>query len=1102
MNIFNFPIKRPITITMGMIMVLILGLLSLDRMPLDLMPEIEFPNMVVFIRYEGAGPEEVEERVAKPLEGAIKTTADIKKVSVVAQEELCFINAEFNWGTDLDAASADLREKIAMVRDVLPADIDEPVVLKINLQEFPVMFMHVDDPTGRRNLADLADIAKDQITPRLERLPGVASAMTLGGLIREIQVNLDKNKMLQYSLGFSDVVNAVRYKNLDMTTGHVDHSSYRFRIRGESEFESIEEIENLIVGWGVSQTDMEQMQMRRLMPMQDPLSGTGAISPIRLKDVAEVVDSYKEKRGLFRIVHHQRGASEGVGLAVMKETDANMVEVAETVRDSMDEIRAALPEGVEFEVSFDLSEIITDSINALGNSAVEGAILAALVIFVFLWAIRPSLIVITAIPLSLLAAFIAMYFSDYTLNIMTLGGMVIAVGKLVDDSIVVLENIYRHIDKGEDPLAAAENGFREVAVAVISATLVAVIIFLPVAFTEGLSAQLFKTFAGTVFFALMASLLVAFTVVPMLSSRLLKKEEFINGTAPRPAPGRSGARMLFSAAWRPVSKLLRTLKAGHRKTWIGIESGYRLLIAWSVDNWGKVLSLAAMVSLLTVVMIAWMVGKGLYEFMPKLVGNMYRGFIELPSGVLVNETDKVMMEIVNRMKEEVPDYNSMFMIVGESGDPARAAFTGGEQPMNQAEVNIRLFKKTERDKRGLEQTPESKLRAMWDDFAKKHPNVEVAFQQAGSMEFTTEKPIIIKIYGDDRNMLRDISDRLAERVAKVPGTRDVTTTVEQGVPEYSYRFNREKLDSYYIPTGLALTEVRTALSGTLASLYREAGKEYDITVRLKEDQRDEFEEIRDVPVYSPMGFHVPLKDVAAFVFDEGPLKIERENSKRLVKVEANKTERALGEISNDIREIIADTGLPEGYSIEFGGEVEDLRDSFIDLGIMFVAAIILVYLILASLYESLIHPVTIMIAVPLAFTGAVGGLYLTGTAFGVTAFIGIIMLVGIVATNSIVLMDFIIEYHRRGMERRQAIIEAGVTRLRPILMTALTTLFGVLPIALGRAEGMELQQPLGIVMVGGLVTSTLLTLVIIPVMYQIFDDFAIDMKKLLGRKKD
>ncbi len=1083
MNLFNFPIKRPVTVLMGMLMVLTVGYVSWTKMPLDLMPEISFPNLMVMVVYDGAGPEEIEERLAKPLEAAIKTTANIKNVKVAAQQDMALINAEFNWGTDLDSAAADLREKISMVRDVLPDDIEEPIVLQIDLQEMPVIFLHIDDPSGRRNLADLNDIASDQVTPMLERLPGVASATSMGGLTREIQVNLDQDKLIRYGLGQSDVVNAIRYRNMDKTVGDLDSAGVNFRIIGESQFKSIEEIGNIVAGNGMTGAERQQgalvttLTSAALIP-PDPLAGTGARSPIRLSDVAEIRDDFKEKAGMVRIILFGEEPSEGVGIAVMKETDANMVEVADTVKKALDGINETLPAGVKVAVSFDLSSIITDTLNALGRSAVEGAVLAALVIFVFLWGWRPSFVVFLSIPLSILVAFVAMFLMDYTLNLMTLGGMVIAIGKLVDDSIVVLENIDRHLDMGKSPFQAAEDGMREVATAVLSATLVAVIIFLPVAFTEGLSAQLFSSFAATIFFALMGSLLVAFTVVPMLSSRLLRKDD--------------EAELKAMKGPRGVSRrFFYRLKHGHDRVWNGISSVYRVVLTAAVDQWYMTLVLAALLMALTAAMAVRIER----EFIPRLVGGIYETSVKLPRGAVLEETDRIMTRVQERFME-LPDYHHFFMILGQSGDRQRAAFTGGEQGSNQATFMTMMNKEAEG-----RTTSDEKLREMWDRFAAEHPAVEVNFRQAGSIDFSSQKPIQIKVFGDDFEVLRGISDRIAENIKDVAAIRDVTTTLQEGVPEYRFTFDEDKLSAYGMPSALALTEAAAAVGGEMAHLYREAGKEYDITVRLRENQRDSFEAIKNVELLSPIGFHFPLRDVAEFEFGAGPNKIERENSKRIVRVEANKTDdRKLSEIVADIAPVLDGIKTPEGYSIEFGGEEEDRQEAFADLGLMFVAAILLVYMILASLYESVIHPVTIMVAVPLAFTGAVAGLFIFDVAFGVTAFIGLIMLVGIVATNSIVLMDFIIEYDREGMDRRTAIIEAGTARLRPILMTAMTTMFGVLPIAIGAAEGMELMQPMGIVMVGGLISSTLLTLVVIPVFYRIFDDFAIDMKNIFRGK--
>ena len=1057
MNLFNFPVKRPVTVVMGMLIAVLVGGIALWKTPLDLMPDIAFPNLMTIIRYEGAGPEEIERTVARPLEGVIKTVANIKNVNSNSSEGTCVINAEFNWGANLDTASTDLREKIGMVKKYLPEGAEDPIIMRINMKEMPVMFLNIRGEG--RHISELGKIGEDQVAPLLERLPGVASVSVLGGRRREIQVNLDKDKLIAYNLGINDVIAAVRYQNLELTAGHFEQSGMRFRVKAQGEFNNLEDLENLVVGNGMTPAQRQQQQLQALSGMPQPLAGQGAISPIRLRDIGEVQDGFQEFLGAVRIID-QTGPHSGVGLGVMKETDANMVTVARAIKAKIPEIQKALPQGVELHISFDISEIIEDSIAALRSSAVEGAIYAVIVLLVFLWQIRPTLIVALSIPLSLLLAVVCMYFVGYTLNIMTLGAMVIAVGKLVDDSIVVMENIYRHIDLGEHPHQAAEKGFQEVSVAVTAATLVAVIIFLPVAFTEGLSSQLFGPFAATIFFALMASLLISFTVVPMLASRVLK-------------PHGKGSK--------------RSLHVFER-----VQNAYASLLAWTLDNKGKVLTLATLILVLTAMMASALPT----EFIPRFIGGIYEVKMDLPVGSNLDQTRKLVDRAEQKMSR-FKDVERIFMILGKSGDPKREAFFGGEQGTHQSTMMIKFPKKIEG-----RVTTDPELRAAWDELIRETPGAKISFREAGSMQFQATKPIAIKIFGDDFQMLGKISDQIAGAIKGIEGVKDVTTTLEEGTPELRYELDRTRLSNYGMVAGQAAMALQAAVDGQVASLYREFGEEHDIRVRLKEADRNSLVEISDVPLASPLGFTVPLRDVSRPRLGQGPAQIKRENSKRVVSVEANKTDRPLGSIIADIEKALVGIVIPEGYFVDFGGERKDQMEAFQDLAIMFALGVLLVYMVLASLYESLIHPFTIMVPAALfSFTGAVIGLYLTHTGFGVTAFIGLIMLIGIVATNSIIFVDFLLEFHRQGMERRQAIIEAGRTRLRPILMTALTTLFGVLPIALGRAEGMEMQQPLGIVVVGGLCSSTILTLIIIPSVYEVMDDLALDLKNLFRRKK-
>ena len=1057
MNLFAFPVKRPVTIVMSMLIVAIIGGISFWRMKLELIPRITFPNVMVIYTYEGAGPEEIEKTVARTVESTIKTVADMKKVTSTASEGVLIINCEFNWGTDLAAASVDLREKIDLVRKYLPADVSDPIIMRIDVTQMPVVFISVD--AEDRDQAELGDIADDIVAPMLERLPGVASVMVLGKRDREIHVDVDREKLNAYGLGLDTITNMIRYENLDMSAGNMEIGNSRYRIRAKGEFENLEQMQNLLVGFGINQVQMQSNKLMALTGMANPLAGKGAINPIRLKDVATVVEGLSDLNGRALRLTPQ-GEHSGVGLAIMKESDANLVEVARTVRASLPKIQKDLPKGVTLNINFDFSDFITDSINALKRAAVEGAVFAVIILFIFLWELVPTLIIGVSIPLSLLFAFVCMYFSGFSLNIMTMGGLVIALGKMVDDSIVVLENIYRHIQLGDEPKQAAEIGTREVAVADIAATIVAIVIFLPIAFITGLSAQLFRAFAATVAFSLVGSLFAAFTAIPMLSSQLLRKHV--------PKPGKKV-----------------------RHPFLVIQNGYTALLGWALDNRGKVMLIAGLVLVLTGLMVAQVPT----EFMPNMVGGMYMGKVKLPLGTPYEQTNRIMGNVMHKVRDRIKgDYDAFFAMIGEMGKPEQSAARSGQsQGTNEAQFFIKMKKFAAGRK-----ISDQQLRDLFDQIGKENPAADVSFRPAGSVTQSTTKPIVVKIFGDDLDALKQLSGLVAERMKKVDGCRNVTTSLEQGSPEQLFRFDRAKMFNYGVVSAQAEMALRTAVYGQLASRYRSAGKEYDIIVRLKPDQRQDLKDLGNIPITSPMGFIFPLKEVGNFNYNEGPATIVRENSKRVATIEADQGDRKLGLITEDITKIMNTTPLPEGYLWEFGGDIQQQAEAFSDLGIMFILSLLLVYMVLAALYESMVHPFTILAAVPFAFTGAIIGLFITGVALGVTAFIGLIMLVGIVANNSILLIDFVLTYHRQGMPRRQAVIEAGKVRLRPILMTALATLIAVVPIALG-AEGMEIQQPLGIVVIGGLFSSTFLTLLIVPVLYTIFDDVTEDVKMLVKK---
>ncbi|MEW6686668.1 MAG: efflux RND transporter permease subunit [Candidatus Edwardsbacteria bacterium] len=1025
MRLAEFPVKRPVTVVMMMLIIVVLGGLSLSRLTVDLMPQMKFPNISVVTTYSGVAPEEIEKSLTRPLESAIRTVPGIKNVKSTSQEGSALITAEFAWGTDLDEISAAIRDRIGMIRKFLPEGIDEPLVLKMDISQIPVVFLSL---RGERELSELQKLADDNIAPRLERVNGVASVSSLGGRTREIQVRVAKSGLLAYGLSLDQIVNRIRFENLNVSAGTLKETQEQFLLRGLGEFKTLTELENLVVG---------------------AKSGT----PIYLKDIAQITDAFADETGISRTNKKQ-----GVSLIVQKETDANTVQVADRVKKLLSQINRELPSGVELVTVFDLSEMIGNSINALKRSALEGGILAFVIIFLFLLRFRPTFVVSLSIPLSILVAFVCMYFSKMTLNIMTLGGLVLALGRLVDDSIVVMENIFRHLRLEKGAKEAAVEGTSEVATAVMSSTLVTVVVFLPIVFATGVAGQLFKAFGACVFYSLMASLLVAFTVVPMLSSKFYR---FGKGV------GEEKEKGIYHA----------------------VREFYGKVLAWALSNKGKVISVAGIIFVITGVLFS-LIGK---EFLPQMTSGMYQIQVELPMGSSLNATEKLVGRIENRAMQ-FPDLDKVTSIVGTSKMQERhAAMSGTMQGSNTAQVMLRMLKGSKRV------TPEREIYSAIKRIAQENPEAKVSLVQSGSMLFGTSRAIEVKIYGTDLETLRKLSENIKTEMQRISGLRDVASSMEKGSPELAMHFDRQRVANYGLTVGQVAQSVGTAVEGQVASLYHEAGEEIDIRVRLKEDDRKTLEDIKDVPIASPLGFIQPLRDIAEVKHREGPGIIRRENAKRLATVSADLSGRSLSKVSNDIARMLAKIKLPEGYFTEFGGQQKDMAETFLSLLLVLSLAILLVYMILASLYESLIHPLTIMFSVPFAFTGAIIALFIAGIPLGVTAFIGLIMLVGIVSTNAIVLIDFVLKSRQRGLARREAIVEAGKIRLRPILMTALATLFAMLPVALGKAEGMELQIPLGIAVVGGLFTSTLLTLIVIPCVYEIFDEIGVRITKRLVR---
>jgi len=1017
LNLPRLSIRRPVATIMAVLVVLLLGAYALRGITLDLLPDFTYPVAIVSTRYSGAGPKEVEKLVTRPVEEAVGTVNNVKTVSSESSEGLSIVVAEFNWGTDMDFATLEMREKVDRVRRFLPDDAEEPSILKIDPSMMPAIALTV---SGGRSLADLKDTAEDVIKGRLERIEGVASVSVEGGREREIQVVVDPARLQLYGLAMQQVVQALRTENVALPGGNVEEGGKRLVVRTVGEFEDLDDV--------------------RDVPISCPGGGV-----VKLRDVAAVVDGFADSERRARL-----NLEPSIGLTVYKQSSANTVRVATAVLREMERLRSEIPQGIEFEVAMNQAEFITQALNAMAQNATVGALLAVAILFLFLGSARSTLVAGLAIPLSVVATFALIRFGDLTLNLMSLGGLALGVGMLVDNTIVVLENIFRHRQEGEEPLLASERGANEVANAITASTLTTLGVFLPVVFIKGLASELFTELALTVSFALFASLAISLTFTPMLSARLL-----VRGAAPT----------MKGAAARATARVARFVER--------VTDRYGRFLAWSLDHRAIVVGATAVAFAASLALLP-LVG---VEFMPGMDTGSFMVDVKLPAGTVLDKTDA----IVQRMEQtiiDLPEVRSVYSSVGNAG-----MYFGGSEGPEVATVNGRLVPRSERD-RSTEEIVEA-LRREFEMI----PGAEVEVTVfRGMMGGLSGPPVSVDISGDDLEVLEGLAEEVAERVEKVPGVREVDSGVGEGQPEVSIRVNRSRAAHYGVGAAQIASTVNAAIEREVATRYRVDGEEIDVRVIAPEGSRQNLQDLRSLLVMTPLGVEVPVGDLAEIELAQGPTSIVREAQARQVSVTGELYGRPLEAVIGDIQDRLEGLRLPPGYEIEYGGEAEMMTEAFGSLTTALLIALVLVYAILATLYESFVHPLTIMVTVPLAFTGAAASLALTGRTLNVGSLVGVIMLAGIVVNNAIVLVDYLNQLRGRGLDRRDAIIRAGSVRLRPIVMTALTTVLGLFPLALGIGEGSEITAPLATVVMGGLLASTVLTLVVLPVMYSLIED--------------
>ncbi len=1020
MSIARGPVNRPVLTTIVYLIVIIIGLVSLSRLSIDLMPEINNPTISVVTSYNNVGPQEIEEIITRPIEEAVAAVQGVQEINSTSSEGRSTIRLSFDWGTDLDEATNDIRDRIDRVVGRLPDDVDRPTIRKFDLSASPVLMIGV---SGNINSLDLRQFVEDQVKYRLERIPGVAAVDIGGGLMREIHIDLESQKMKSLGISPEAIVSALKNENRNIPAGLYKRGNFEVLIRTLGEFTSIEEIKNTVV------TIRE---------------GT----PIQIRDIANVSDSWEEVRNYIRI-----DGDPGIRISISKQSGANTVSVASGVKEELEKINRDFPQ-IKLTILNDTSKYIRQSMNNVGFSLVVGGLLALLILFVFLRNISSTTIIATAIPVSIIATFALLYFSGFTLNIMTFGGLALGIGMLVDSSIVVLENIYRHREHGKSPIESVLTGTSEVWSAILASVLSTIVVFIPVVFIRGMSGIMFQQMALVVSFSLVCSLFVALTLVPMLASRFLH---------------------IGSADAANNHGLVRRIYNFSEKSFTTIEARYAQVLQWALDH-KKIVLITAGALFLIFALLAGTVG---VELMPTADEGEVRVNIEMVPGTRLDIVDEVTKNIEATIEREVPEMVSMITSVGGGGWRSSSS--------NTSQIRVMLASKSQR-KRSSEEIANAVRKAIGSV-----PGATIRTRSGGGMfilrmGISSDDNISVEIRGYDLNTAYKLADEVQKIVQKVPGVTDTRLSSEQGSPEQVIRIDRQRAADLGLTVSKIGEALQVVVGGSVASYYREGGKQYDILVRLSETDRMDLDNLLDLTVMNNRGEPVVLRNVVSTIAKEGPGVIDRKNQERIVTVSANFTGRDMGSVVADMRRELAALPVPKDFSITFGGDYEEQQKAFRELIFGFILAILLVYLVMAGQFESFRFPFVVIFSIPMALIGVVITMIITGTVFSMQAFIGCIMLAGIVVNNAILLVDYTNHLRRsEGMGPIAALKLAGSRRLRPILMTTFTTVLGLLPMSIGFGEGGEMQAPLGRVVIGGLLSSMLITLVLIPVVYIIFD---------------
>ncbi|MCP4203409.1 MAG: efflux RND transporter permease subunit [bacterium] len=1048
MKIVQFSTRRPVSVFIFALAAAVFGVVSFQRLALDLLPDITYPSLTVRTELEGAAPVEVENLITRPIENAVGVVNNVVRVTSSSRIDFSEVTLEFSWGTDMDLAALDVRERLDVLQ--LPQDAERPLLLRYDPALDPIVRLGL---TGDDDLIRLRLTAEERVKRALERIEGVAAAIVSGGLEEEIQVRIDERLLAGKGVPVSRVADRLAQENINLTGGRLREGQTEFLVRTVNEYLRPEDLERVVLS-----------------------SEGGAV--LRLEDVGQVVRSHKEREIVTRI-----DGLESVEIAIYKEGGTNTVAVSDAVRERIAEIEEALRKGnsrLRLTVITDQARYIRQSISEVLKTAFFGGLLAIAVLFIFLRSWKTTAIVGLAIPISVVATFFLMYAFGISLNIMSLGGLTLGIGLLVDNSIVVLEAIQRRLDQGLHEVDAADKGTTEVGRAVVASTMTTICVFVPIVFVEGIAGQLFGDQALTVTFSLVVSLLVALTVIPMLASRRWTPDEDDGAEAADGAVSKLGVKVAV-AGLRPIKWGVTSIAGLIHALFAPILAFFGMLLERLEHHYERMLSRALKRPLVTIAIAVLILAASLAlaprlgrELIPELIQGEFFVDVEMPPGTHLEVTERRLSRI-ERTASALPRIATVYAIAGASNEQGGS---GGETRENIGQVTVVLTPPTSQER-------EDSLIADLREALDAQEDLDYRFGRPSYFSFRT--PIEVEIRGYNLPLLRRLADRLSESMRDINGIEDVKSSTEGGSPELQIRFDRTLLAKFGLTIADVAPVIRTKVQGTVTTDIQRQDRAIDIRLQAAEEFRDSAADLERMIVAEIEGTNLPLSAVATIEEVEGPAEIRRAEGERVAVITANLAGRDLAGASEDIGEALAALDLPSGFDSQIGGQRQEMEVSFNSMRLAILLAIFMVYLVMASQFESLLHPFVILLSVPFALVGVLIALWLFNVNLSIVVLIGAILLAGVVVNNAILLVDYTNRLRREGKAKLEALAAAGRVRLRPILMTTSTTVLGLLPMAIGLGEGSELRSPMALTVIGGLLTSTALTLLLVPAVYSVLD---------------